>query len=205
MKYKYSAPIALALMLLTGLVLGQLAGLSSPVPAALPDSDPGAVQAAERFYDAVNILLGSGDPSNLRSLLHPDFIDHAETGKASGTAGDLERRLLAIRGLLPGLRIQTFAMTHGGDLIASTLIATGSAQGTVNGVAVEASLAGPGLDLLRVANGLVLERCASPGLPVPPHIETLGSVEVGRQSSARALNFERIVFERSSSRTLSRH
>src|SRR5680860_266055 len=94
---KTAVVFALTLMLLTGLVVGQIYSLGAPGLATVPASNPQALRTSERFYMAVNTLLESGDASSLRAVLHPGFIDHAAGGEDPGTARDLETELLAVR------------------------------------------------------------------------------------------------------------
>src|SRR5680860_24299 len=72
-----AAAFALTLTLLTGIVLGQLhsAGSTRSFATAVPNSH--ASQTATSFYEAINSLLETGDPGDLRSILHSAFIDHA--------------------------------------------------------------------------------------------------------------------------------
>src|SRR5688572_9290932 len=97
--------IALMLMLLTGVVLGQLYRLDSPGAATIPAANPLALQTAERFYAAVNSLLETGDPSALRGTLHDRFVDRASDHESPASAGELEDQLLALRQSLPGIRV----------------------------------------------------------------------------------------------------
>jgi hypothetical protein len=199
---KTAAILALTLMLLTGLVLGQLLSLGPTQSAALPETGSDAAQTAERFYAAINAVLESGDASSLRAILHPSFVDHAPAGEDSGTARDLESDLLALRAMFPGLRLESSSTISGGDMVASSLIAVGSAQADVSGIAVETQLTGPDFELLRVAGGMVVERWASAVLPKPPGVELLASVDVDRLPIERAIVLERFTFDASASRSL---
>jgi len=163
------------------------------------------MRTATSFYAAINSLLKSSDPLSLRALLDAGFVDHAAAGEPPGTTRDLKTSLLAIRTSFPNLRLETSSTILGGDLVASTLSVTGNAHGLVNGVAVEAQLNGPAVDLLRIDSGMVIERWASSTLPNPPKVETIATIAIDRLPSARVLLLERLVFEGSTSRALSVH
>lgn len=197
--------LALTLMLLTGLVLGQLRTLSYSIPATPPAPNRLALHTATRFYAALNELLDSGDSSKLLAVLHSGFADHALSNDKPGSASDLETAMLAVRATFPDLRLQTSGTILGGDLVASILAVTGNDRVQVSGISFVAHLPDPGFDLLRVADGQIIERWASSALPEPPQVETIADLTIDGSASTTSLLIERLDFENSSGRTLSDH
>src|SRR5680860_977090 len=79
-----AAAFALTLTLLTGIVLGQLHSASSTRSFTTEVPNPRASQTAASFYQAINSLLETGNPADLRSILHSDFIDHSPIRQEPG-------------------------------------------------------------------------------------------------------------------------
>jgi quercetin dioxygenase-like cupin family protein/predicted ester cyclase len=203
---KTLATLALTLMLLTGIVLGQLRILGSTWHPPLQASDRFALNTAARFHDAINAMLESGDPSKLRAVLHSDFIDHAQFQQDPGTVGDLEDYLTALHQFFPDLRFFTANTVVNNDLVASNLSVTGNLNGVINGIQIEIGAPLTGFELVRVDNDQVIEHWASPTLPVLPQIESFTAIdEIAPRRSTRTLRFERLSFDPLAQHEIARH
>jgi mannose-6-phosphate isomerase-like protein (cupin superfamily) len=183
-------------MLLTGLVLGQLRNLGSPGVTAVPAaSNRQAMQAARDFYDAVNKILSSGDRVALRSILHAQFTDHSDYHEP-GTAQDLETDLLALRQTFPDLQLEPLSISAHSGIVMTNLRVTGSPHGEVAAFAIESEVVDAELELLRVEEGAVIERWASPALPWPAHVQTIGTLDnIIPMTSIRTVHLERLTLE----------
>jgi hypothetical protein len=173
--------IALALMLLSGLVIGNLSALD-PVGQrvdAIPPASSGTSRTAVSFYSAIDMLLSTGDASSLRNTVHPDFIDHSPLSPEPGNIETLEAWLLSIRASSPDLRFTVTEVIAQNDLIAVDLEQTSVPDVTIAGLPVTVPQATGGYELLRVENGLVSERWASPALPgqIDPSVASLGGID----------------------------
>jgi quercetin dioxygenase-like cupin family protein len=188
--------IAIMLMLLTGIVLGQVYSLGSTRSLMAPVSYPDSRDTAQRFYDAMNAGLESGDTTTLRSILHPDFADHAPLNVAPRTAQDLEDTLMALGQAYPGLRLATSGMVTHGPVVASQLTRIGVQHGTVEGIPLELTTPPAGYDVLRIENGRVIERWASLAFPHPPRVEAVASLDpLAPGISPRTPKLERLTLE----------
>ena len=160
---KKATALALTLMLLTGIVVGQLSTIGGSEPHAQPAPVSDAGDTAIRFYAALNTTLRTGDPTDLRAVLHDDFVDHSSL-QHPVSADDLEAQLITLQRSFPGLHLTASATVVHNDLVASSLAATGQIRSTAGDLVIDAKSTG-GYDLLRVAGSKVVERWSSPGLP----------------------------------------
>jgi predicted ester cyclase len=167
------AIIALGLMLMTGLVLGQLHTVGvQTVPAA---TNSAGAAAARRFYDGINHFLAGGAPDTFLAELDSDFVDRSNPMGGEGSAEDLLRYLSSLRATFPDLRVAIADPLAQGESVAVDLSLTGDFSGTFAGIEVSAQDASGGFELLRVANGKIVERWGSRDLP--PMYETLLETE----------------------------
>jgi quercetin dioxygenase-like cupin family protein len=198
--------VALVLTLVTGIVLGQLHSLDNPSVTAVPAaSNRQAMLTARDFYDAVNTLLSFGNPSHLRGLVHPQFSDHSRH-RDPGTADDLETDLLALRLAFPDLRIEPSNIVAHSGLVMTSLKVTGSPRGEIEGVAIDSDIVDAGFDYLRVEDGVVIERWASPALPWPAHAQTIDTLDnIMPRTTIRYVQLERITLERFAQRVFGGH
>lgn len=191
-----AAAITITLMLLTTIVVWQVMelGATKSFSATIVQSD--ASQTATDYYEAINSTLETGDPTALRSVLHPNFIDHTHDREESGTSQELESYLLALRSTFPGLRFTASTIIAHGPVIASTLTITGDATGTFEEIPVELEASGAGYDLLRIDDNQVIERWASPALPALPQIDSSAAIEALEPAiSPRTPRLDRLTFE----------
>jgi mannose-6-phosphate isomerase-like protein (cupin superfamily)/predicted ester cyclase len=171
---------ALVLMLLTGLTVGSLSALDparQPADAIQPPS-AATSRTGVAFYDAIDTLLATGDSSGLRTIVHPNFADHSHLSNEPGTRETLEAWLLSIRESTPDLRFSVSEVVAQNDLIAVDLQQTGAPESTIAGLPVTVAQGTSGYELLRIKNGLVVERWASPALPgqIDPSVASLDAL-----------------------------
>jgi quercetin dioxygenase-like cupin family protein len=201
-----AAGFALMLTLLTGLVLGQLSSLGSIRSAEIPASSPLALETAASFYGAVNTTLETGDPVALRTVLHGDFINHSHISESTRTAGELEESLLALRQAFPDLRFLASDSAVQDALVISSMTTTGNTQAVMGGVAMENGPLWTGYEILRIHKDRVIERWASPALPIAPRISTVATIAtIGQAPVFRTLRIERLTFERNARHNISSH
>lgn len=152
--------IALPLMLLTGLVLGQLLSMSSqPVKmvttsTSLSDS---TAPVAESFYDAVNQFFATGDSSGLSSVLASEYRGHVDYQSESETAQEFIHHLGTLRQTFPLLQMHIVELLEQTDTVAVELTLTG-AKGSFGDISLEAGREGVSYEFLRVEGGKVAER-----------------------------------------------
>ncbi|MGD9711080.1 MAG: ester cyclase [Thermomicrobiales bacterium] len=183
--------LALTLMLLTGIVVGQLSSIAVSGPHPQPGPVTNAADTAHRFYAALNTTIQTGDSSDLRALLHNDFADHSSP-QQSGSADDLVAQLIALRQAFPGLRMTASAMVVHNDLVTSSLAASGQITSTAGDLQIDAESTG-GYDLLRVVGSKVMERWSSPGLPFAATMTSIALTDlVSEAISGRRLKVEQI-------------
>jgi hypothetical protein len=198
--------IALTLMLLTGIVVGQLRSLGPTRSEAMPAEDPLAQRAAANYYDAVNSLLASGDAVSLRAVLHQNFVDHSGSSQDASTAHELESQLLSLSGTLPGIQITPATITVQNAVVASNVSFTGTTQQITDDLTAEFENPPPAFEMLRIADGKVIERWAGPALSAPATVDSLTSLDASEPATAfRELRFDRLTFARFAQQTVAIH
>jgi mannose-6-phosphate isomerase-like protein (cupin superfamily) len=135
---------------------------SQPVPTGGTDAATTAV--IQRFYDAVNTVIATGDTSGLRAIVALHFLDHASLPVTRTGREGLEEYLLALHATAPGLR-----------LAAEPIIATENrAVALIRGqhaqplpmlreTIPDAIARWPPVDVLRVSGGAIVERWSDTG------------------------------------------
>jgi predicted ester cyclase len=191
---RHVAIVALGLMLLTGIVIGQLHTLGVDQPTIVAATDTSDTNTAGRFYERVNRFLADGEEEPLRDVLQPEFIDHSGSASADGSADDLLRYLSSLRNTFPGLRFRVTGLLAQGDSVAAYVSTAGDTAGQFAGVEVAAPGDGEGFEVLRVEAGKIAERWGSLGLP--PLFETVLEVD-GPPDTASLVEpaFERRILE----------
>ena len=173
-------PLTFVLATITAVaLLGAGAALSdAPAPAASTDAGNSLVH---RFYDAVNIVLRTGDPTGLDAVVAADLVTHdALTGTASGRATFADQ-LLALRAIYPALQLEVDGTIVDGDLATVRVSTRGADRGRFVGLPLDGTAAArEAIDLIRLADGQVAERwevgdaparlqpLASAAIAVPP-------------------------------------
>jgi steroid delta-isomerase-like uncharacterized protein len=113
---------------------------------------------AKRFNEDV---WGTGDETALEQLFAPDFVDH---GALPGQTPDREghkQTLAEFRSAFPDLSVTTEDIVAEGDKVVSRWTARGTHQGELMGISpTSKEVTITGIDVLRVAQGKVVERWA---------------------------------------------
>ena len=158
------APCAFVLALLTGAWFGQAYALlapSEPVGAADTPSQL-VVGTAWRFYDAVDLLLRTGDDGALRAVVAPEFVDHA------GTPDDRPDRdgLVDQSGVLardpsraPPEPARVIAQD---DRVVAQVTLTAGASGSIMGIPLGGPSPWPAVEIIRIEGDQIVERWGSP-------------------------------------------
>ncbi len=117
---------------------------------------------ARRFNEDV---WGKGDEAALEELFAEDAVDHgAVPGQPPGREGH-KYQLTLFRNAFPDLRVATEDIFSEGDKVASRWTARGTHRGDLMGVAPTGNeVTIEGIDVLRIAEGRIVERWAQPDL-----------------------------------------
>jgi hypothetical protein len=170
-----SSAIAAVLILLTGMVIGQLLAPRAAAPPASSTREHATELAAAAFYEALNSYLEQGDAAPLEDALAPGFVDHSELAP-NQDAGALLRYLAAMRATYPDMRFEVTAMTPRDDQIAVAVAPTGGTAAIDGELIADWPPAAPGYEQLRIVDGKIAERWASETLP--PQYEIVASEQV---------------------------
>ena len=113
---------------------------------------------ARRFNDEV---WDKGDEAALEELFAEDAVDHgAVPGQPPGREGH-KHQLALFRDAFPDLRVTTEDVFSEGDKVASRWTARGTHRGALMGIAPTGNeVTIEGIDVLRVAQGRIVERWA---------------------------------------------
>ncbi len=189
-----------ALLLATGLVLGQVVNVIMPGGATYkPNANAGARLIAERYYDAVNTLLQSGDESALRELLHPDFNDHLHSNTDPRDVSSLIHALNSIREQSPSLNVHADITRVEGGMVLARLTLVGSSKRLAGDVFVVDAPTSGGFEVLRVDGQTVIERWSETTYPEPQHLRLLGSLDIDPAARPQDVYLERVEIDRYSS------
>lgn len=189
------AGISLSLMLVTGLVVGQLATVNSAWQSPAAASSAATIQAAYDFYDAINDFMSSGNPVRLRSTLSPDFVDHSLHRSDPATGADLERYIESVRLESPGLRFSVTPVLREPGVVAVAIASNLSAdeENLRSQVDVRGSL--PSFDLLKLQGSKVIERWSFPVAPPSGRVEAIATVSLRPSPPATGFVLERFALD----------
>lgn len=154
------ALFAISLILVTGIVIGQLANFgvtSSSQPVIVDAANPATVQ---RFYAAINELLASGDSAALERIVAPGYVEHRPAGDEIHGLRPLEEDLYAMRLAFPALRMEATAISGESELFALAVRYAGRLNTTLAGLEVELALPAERFEIVRVREQRVVERWA---------------------------------------------
>jgi len=161
-----NAPIACVLALVTGAWIGQAYTLFAPLEPVeeMDASSRRAVATVWRFYDAIDIILRTGDDAALRGGVAPDFVDHAgltgHTDQAGASSGrdELLRYLASLRVTLPALRLVPEDVIGHGDRAVARLGPISGTEGAILGIVLAGAPPWPQIDTVRVRGDRIAER-----------------------------------------------
>jgi hypothetical protein len=184
--------IAVAVALLTGLVVGELHALvTAPLPIAA-NSEPRAAQIAGTFYQGMNQLLEDGDPALLQTTLHPAYTDHALPSSPAATADDLETWLADLARSSPGIQIRATSTTIRNGFVASTLVLESRLPDSGSRLTLLFDASSTMHDLLRIENGRVVERWSAPPADRLGWMTPVGQADFVSTLDGREIALERI-------------
>ncbi len=170
------AGISLILMLLTGLVVGQLGIVGTSRRAPVSISSAASLQGSYEFYDAINDFMATGNPAQLRSTLHPEFVDHSLDAGSPATGADLERYIDSVRLASPGLEFSITAVLREPGVVAVTIVSELPVHEEDVRLRLDVHDSLPAFDLLRFRGSRLIERWSFPTAPRIGHVETLAEV-----------------------------
>jgi predicted ester cyclase len=176
------ALVALALMLLTGLVLGQMSALNRTTAPIAATTDDGSAGTARAFYGAINLFLDTGDARSVARFLAPGFTGHSTHAAGDESAEDLMQYLESLRLTFPGLRLEVNNLSARGGTVAVDVKLTGEATGSFAGLPLNAGPSVRGYEVLRIEGDQVAERWASRELP--PMFQAIAAAELPFPSKA---------------------
>jgi predicted ester cyclase len=185
---RHIAAVALLLMLLTGLLVGQAYNLDRGVRSISPPSS--SVETARLFYAAIDQYLQTGEPAGLADLLAPNFGDHTPLTENDQSTTGLFHYLDSLRATFPDLRLEVGAISGQGSTVAANIAFRGKTSGTFAGLSVDLDPAMHCFELLQVENRRIAERWSNSDLPprfvnvlqidVPPVPDSIPNLPVER-------------------------
>lgn len=200
-------PIAFALALITGAWFGQAyAFFAPPDPISASDTNDAAAEAAVwRFYDAIGLLLRTGETTSIRDAIAPDYVDHADRPGLPPTGDGLIDYLLSLRRTHPTLALAPKEIVVQGDRVVAHVERTGDAEGSVLGIPLAGTRPWASVDIFRLAGGRIAEHWGDPtGAILATPLVSDSVVLPGGPNAAPLL--ERVTYAPSASdRDLNRH
>lgn len=158
--HRFVMLITLVSVLLAGVAIGQIHTLGVPqrqIAAPLPPSRS-TIAGAEAFYAAINETLESGNSTSLAGMLADDFVERGSIDPEANDSSALIERMASLHATFPLMRVEPVEIHSVGDFAVAMLEVTGSAQGMLAGIPVEAGDLLQGLEMLRIVEGKVVER-----------------------------------------------
>jgi hypothetical protein len=200
------APILIAclLALATGVaLLGASTMIAAPPRAggSTVTANPGLganAALARRFYEAINMILETGDSAPLVALVTTDFVDRGGKGIVP-TNMDFEQRLRALHASFPDMWLAIEDLQPQGDWVLARIRVHGLQQGTFLGAPIFMNPATWEItELLRVVGDRVAERWADGAWPEPP--QTLVQFQLPRAPATAFIRLGRLTFAPGASR-----
>jgi predicted SnoaL-like aldol condensation-catalyzing enzyme len=136
------------------MVLGAIVLPASPLPPPATNGE----DVVHRFYAAVNDAIATGDPSRLYTVVASHFVARDPLpGVEPGRSG-LERYLLRLHQVDPGLRLVPDVVVAAGDLTVAHVTARSDQEPQVLAGAMTTPRPWGTVDVLRVAGDFIVER-----------------------------------------------
>ncbi len=159
------------LLLVASMLLGfasiavALASFSLPSGRAtfVPEVPAGA-HAVTRYYQAVNHMIATGDPSPLREVVHPDAIDVEPpwTEEVVGSFQRIEHYLMTLHHSMPDVRIDPEAITgEDSEMIALVQVSAPTPSVMLGFSLDDRTVLWPAIERFRVVDGSIVERAAT--------------------------------------------
>ena len=148
--------LALALSSLTAVALLRAAALVGHAEPAAASED-----IAHRFYAAANAVIQTGDPAPIDAVVASDLVAHGPLAAPAPGRSGLARTLFALHATAPGLQLVVEALTASGDQAVARIGIEGGTRAFLGAaVGVDQAAPWPALEVLRVADGRIVERWA---------------------------------------------
>jgi hypothetical protein len=144
----------------------------APLAAPAPVVDDESVY---EFYDAVNTVLRTGDPTALNRVAVPNLVVRTrENNTLLPESTELAATLLALHGIAPGLQLSVQEVSAAGDQVVVQLLQSTTTPSTWLGLPIDPlpEFWGP-VDILRFEGDRVAEVWSS--APPTPHFSVLGN------------------------------
>ena len=160
-----AAAIAIFLMLITGIVVGQLRLMAGPriAPVSVQIEKPVDTTIAKDFYDSLNHIIQTGNVFPLEALVAPGFVDHTPFSSDPGTKDSLQHYFVALHARAPRALLSVTELTGNGALVGVRIRLEGVSELTVAGLP-HTYPAIDSYELLRIDEEKVVERWASASL-----------------------------------------
>jgi hypothetical protein len=149
-----------ACCLVAASILAALASMRiDRAPAYVPVSDSVGHVVVQRYYDAINHMLETGNPDELRNVVGPRMLEGEPPPAGWAGRDGLERHLAFVRAAVPHARIEPAAVfTRDATFIVQVAVRLDE-PGAMLGFQIDGQTAlWPATEELRVANGRVIER-----------------------------------------------
>lgn len=158
---RLSYALLLVIALVAGLTVGTMA--DRPATPSTYSGFAGSPETGHAFYDALNLALAGGSADALAALLSPSFVDHdVGSGVSQSAAEFLDRvSLLGQTSNVAPMVVDEIEVS-GSNLIVQ-LGRTTTVPRLVAGISIEQAWEQPTFEVLRVAQGRVIDRW-SPGI-----------------------------------------
>ena len=150
----FAATIALALATAVGMFAAAIVLKPPPLSASTTDG----VEVVHRFYDAINAVLRTGDPTALETIVAPHFTMHGVFVAVSPDRDGLARQLVATSAVAPDLQLEIEEMSVAGDRALAHLARTSGTGAAFLGIPLATTPVFWGrFDALRMDGGQVVE------------------------------------------------
>ena len=158
------APCACALALITGAWVGQAYPLLTPLdPIGEENTTPLLVaDTVWKFYDAIDLLLRTGDAGALREIIAPDFVDHVDTPGSLANRDGLLGYLASLRTTVPDLRLVPEEVSAQADRAIAAITLSGDDERAIMGIPLAGPPPWPEAEIVRIADGQIAERWGGP-------------------------------------------
>jgi hypothetical protein len=123
-------------------------------------TEPANRVAVERFYEAVNEVIATGEVAPLSIALSPDYVELDDVGALVPGRAALERALLALHATAPALHLDIAELAGNGDRLIAIVQPQGVERATAFGLTLGHHIWWSPVEVFRVSAGLVVERVA---------------------------------------------
>jgi predicted ester cyclase len=168
------ASVLVALALLTGLVLGSLGKIGLHPSRAIPAPETRNQQIGRQYYEALDVLMLTGDDHELRLLLGDEFRDHQSSTNAAVDVEHLIAEYQSLRNVVPGSRYVVEDLVSAGDLVIATLRLRLDEQPEFAGIEIALNHQRSLQEILRIRDGFVVERWSDSS--IPPRLMTIATL-----------------------------